>query len=440
MSIATKFLVGIGSIFVLAIVALMAIPAKAVNIDTTRDCDQYAVMYCGAMNKTEMVKKLKDGDGQNSAKNIKEIYDKFNLNVKDIENAKFKDGTVFKDGDVKVDNKVVAKNAKTYIRTVSTKKVDANQMGSAQAAKVAFDENGKFLFAVMTPCGNPVSADAVEPPKPRVQAISCDALKVDVNYDTKTVNAKVTGSASNTNITGYTINFGDTTVVNQQSATHTYGGTGVVTLVASVTGPVDGANQTVSSAACTKSIEFKAGPPPPAAQSITCSLLTLDAVNKEKKYVKVSVKGDAQNTKIDTYSVNFGDGTIVDKQTAEHTYAKYGDYNIVATVTGMVDGEKKTVGGVSCTQTVSFKETPVACPTNPSLPENDPKCKPCPTNPELNFDDPKCTTPVTPVTPVTPTNPTLPNTGAGSVIGLMTGVSILGAVGHRFWLSKKLGL
>ena len=73
MSIATKFLVGIGSIFVLAIVALMAIPAKAVNIDTTRDCDQYAVMYCGAMNKTEMVKKLKDGDGQNSAKNIKEI-------------------------------------------------------------------------------------------------------------------------------------------------------------------------------------------------------------------------------------------------------------------------------------------------------------------------------------------------------------------------------
>ena len=58
MSIATKFLVGIGSIFVLAIVALMAIPAKAVNIDTTRDCDQYAVMYCGAMNKMAMARTL----------------------------------------------------------------------------------------------------------------------------------------------------------------------------------------------------------------------------------------------------------------------------------------------------------------------------------------------------------------------------------------------
>ncbi len=439
MSIAKKFLAGIASVFVLAIVALIAIPAKAVTIDTSRDCDQYAVMYCGAMTKKEMVKKLQEGDSQNSAKNIKEIYDKFNLNVKDIENANFEDGVVYKDGDVKVGNRVVAKDAKTYIRTMG--KVSTSKMGTAQAAKVALDKNGKFLFAVMTPCGNPVTADAVEPPKPKVQAISCDALKVDVNYATQTVNAKVTGSASNTKITGYTINFGDTTVVNQQSATHTYGGKGTVTIVASVTGPVNGKNQTVSSAACTKSIEFKeTPPPPPAEQSIACTILNLESVNKEKKYVKVSVTGTANNTKIDTYSVNFGDGTIVEKQTAEHTYAKYGDYQIVATVTGTVNGQKQTVGGVNCTQNVSFKETPDACPTNPSLPANDPKCKPCPTNPELNFDDPKCTTPVTPVTPTNPTTPTLPNTGAGSIIGLMSGVSILGAVAHRFWLSKKLGL
>ncbi|HPD99354.1 MAG TPA: hypothetical protein PKV52_03735, partial [Candidatus Saccharibacteria bacterium] len=132
MSIATKFLMGIASVFALAIVALIAMPAKAVNIDTTRDCDKYAVMYCGSMTKAEIVKKLQNGDGQNSAKNIKDIYSKFGLSVKDIEGAKFEDGVVYKDGDVKIGNKIVAKDAKTYIRTMG--KVSTSKMGTAQAA------------------------------------------------------------------------------------------------------------------------------------------------------------------------------------------------------------------------------------------------------------------------------------------------------------------
>ena len=436
MSIATKFLVGIASIFVLAIVALIAIPAKAVTIDTSRDCDKYAVMYCGAMNKKEMVKKLQDGDSQNSAKNIKEIYDKFNLNVKDIENANFEDGVVYKDGDVKVGNRVVAKDAKTYIRTMG--KVSTSKMGTAQAAKVALDKNGKFLFAVMTPCGNPVKADAVEPPKPKVESISCDAIKVTItDAQKKSVTATVTGSAKNTKISSYKIDFGDGTTANKQSADHTYANYGKYTIVAHVTGKVNDKSKTVTSAACAKEVEF-AKPPEPVAQSISCTALTLGSINSEKKYVKVTATGSANNTKIDAYSIDFGDGTKpATTQTAEHTYTEFGDYTITANVTGTVDGKQVTVSGVNCVQKVSFTETPDACPTNPSLPADDPKCKPCPTNPELNFDDPKCTTPVT---PTNPENPTLPNTGAGSVIGLMSGVSILGAVAHRFWLSKKLGL
>ncbi|MCA9345123.1 hypothetical protein KC871_00690 [Candidatus Saccharibacteria bacterium] len=440
MSIATKFLMGIASVFALAIVALIAMPAKAVNIDTTRDCDKYAVMYCGSMTKAEIVKKLQNGDGQNSAKNIKDIYSKFGLSVKDIEGAKFEDGVVYKDGDVKIGNKIVAKDAKTYIRTMG--KVSTSKMGTAQAAKVALDKNGKFMFAVMTPCGNPVTGKAVEPPKPKVQAISCDALKVTLDTTKKSVSASVSGSASNTKIDGYKIDFGDGTVVNKQSANHTYAADGKYTIVAHVSGKVNDKTKTVTSAGCTKSVEFVIPPTPepkpepkPEHQAIKCTTLTLDAVNKEKKYVKVTVKGTAENTKIDSYSINFGDGSkAVNKQTAEHTYTTYGDFKIVASVTGKVDGKDVTVSGVNCTQTVSFAEVPVACPTNPSLPIDDPNCKPCPTNPELNFDDPKCTE-----TPVTPT-PELPNTGAGSVIGIMSGVSILGAFGHRLWISRKLGL
>jgi chitodextrinase len=424
MSIAAKFLLWIVSVFALVTVALIAVPAKAVTIDYSRDCDKYAVMYCGSMTKAEIVKKLQNGDGQNSAKNIQDIYSQFNLNVTKVQNATYKEGVVYQNGEVKIGSKVVATNAKTYIRTMG--KVSTSKMGTAQAALVAVDANGKFLFAVMTPCGNPVTGTPVEPPKPKPQSLTCDAVKVTITDAKKrTVSASVTGTATNTTISAYKLDFGDKTVVNKQSATHTYANYGKYTITAHVTGKVGTVTKTVTSAACAKVVEFKK-PPTPAEQAIECTALTLDSLNREKRYVKVTVKGTAQNTKIDSYSVNFGDGTApVKTQTAEHTYADYGEFKITANVTGKVDGKDVTVTGVNCVQNVSFTKTPESCPTNPALPIDDPKCKPCPTNPDLNYDDPKCVE-------------TIPNTGAGSVIGLASGVALLGAVGHRMWLHRKM--
>lgn len=425
MSIASKVMLWIAVAFAAMIVALVAIPAKATTVDTTRDCDKYAVMYCGSMTKAEIVKKLENGDGQNSAKNIQDIFNQFGLSINDIKNANFKEGVVYQNGEVKIGTKVVATSAKTYIRTMG--KVSTSKMGSAQAALVAVDKNGKFLFAVMTPCGNPVTGTAVEPPKPKPQTLTCDAVKVTITDAKKRiVSASVSGTATNTTISGYKINFGDGTTVNKQSATHTYAKYGKYTITAHVSGTVNGETKTVTSAACSKEVSF-AEPPKPAEQAITCDALKLDALNREKRYVKVSVKATAQNTKIDSFTINFGDGTqAVKAQTAEHTYADYGTFKIVATVTGKVNGKEVTVSGVNCTQSVTFTKTPEACPTNPNLPIDDPKCKPCPTDPKLNFDDPKCTT------------TELPNTGAGSIIGLASGVTMLGAVGHRMWANRKL--
>jgi hypothetical protein len=45
-----------------------------------------------------------------------------------------------------------------------------------------------------------------------------------------------------------------------------------------------------------------------------------------------------------------------------------------------------------------------------------------------------------PTTPVTPTTTTLPNTGAGDVLGIFTGASSLGAVGHFVVSRRKRGL
>jgi hypothetical protein len=414
--------------------------AGAANIDTTRDCDKYAVMYCGSMTKSEMVRKMENGDGRNSGKNIRNIFDKFDLSVKDIKNASFKNGVVYRNGKVKIGDKVVATNAKTYIRTMG--KVSTEKMGSAQAAKVALDGNGKFLFAVMTPCGNPVTGKPVEPPKPeppkpeppkpepKPQSLSCDALQVSItDKKNRTVEAKVMGSAQNTTISAYKIDFGDGNTANQQVASHSYANYGKYVITGYVTGMVNGTSSTVSSAACVKEVEFTK-PPEPLVQSIVCDAVTLNLYNKDKKYVKVTVSGTADNTTIDKFTIDFDDGTVVNAASAEHTYADWGEYEIKGYVTGKIGSEDVTKGGNgSCVQVVEFKEEIKPCPTNPALPIDDPKCKPCPTNPDLNYDDPNCKEPEV---------PELPNTGAGAILGLFSGVSLLGAVGHRMWLGRRL--
>jgi hypothetical protein len=377
--------------------------ASAETIDYSRDCDKYAVMYCGSMTKEEILQKLNNGDGRNSASNIQSIFSQFGLNASSIQNASFQNGVVYQNGEVKIGTKVVATNSQTYIRELGGK-VSTSKMGSAQAALVAMDSNGKFMFAVMTPCGNPVTGTPVEPPKPpepKPQSITCDALKVDIlNNKTREVDTKVTGTANNTTITGYKIDFGDGTVVNQQTAKHTYKDYGKFVIKAHVSGMVNGKTVTVGGdGGCVVTKEF-VEPPKPQVQALKCEDLKLDIFNKDKKFVQVTAIGSAQNTTIDKYTIDFDDGTVVNEKTAEHTYADYGTYKIVATVTGMVDGKEVSNTNSNCEQTVDFKK-----PEEP---------------------------------PVTPPAPELPKTGAGALLGLFSGVSILGAVGHRLWTIKRM--
>jgi hypothetical protein len=259
------------------------------------------------MTKEEIIQKMQNGDGQNSASNIQGIFAEFGLNVSSIQNAKFVEGVVYQNGEVKVGDKVVATNAVTYIRTMG--KVSTSKMGSPQAALVSLDNTGKFMYAVMTPCGNPVTGTPVEPPK---QSIVCDALKVDI-IDTKA------------------------------------------------------------------------------------------------RKVSATVTGSANNTTISAFKIDFGDGTVANTQTAEHTYAKDGTYKIVGHVTGLVDGKEVTVSSTNCELTVTYGQKPEVCPYNPNLPKDSPDCV-----------------------------EELPKTGAEGVVGLMAGVSILGAIGHRFWTIRRM--
>jgi PKD repeat protein len=316
---------------VIAPVAIGVHSARAAAIDNTPDCDNYAVMWCGGFTMNKIVNKYENGDGHSSAKNIQSIFSQVGISAAEVKASGFVDGVVYENGTVVVKGKVVARDAKTYIRTMGV--VPTSKMATPQTAFVKLNSKGQFMYAIMKPCGNPVKARNVvpepKPPKPQpVQALVCDDLVVH-----KFVGRKV-------------------------SAT-----------------------------------------------------------------VKSSTKNGATVT---GYTIDFGDGTKVTKKSANHTYKKDGTYVISATVTGMANGKKVTVGGAHCKEKVTFKADKPVCPTNPNLPPNDPKCNP----------QPPVEPPVTP--PTTPEQ--LPNTGAGSMLGLFAATSAISSFGYKLWLIRRGGL
>jgi uncharacterized repeat protein (TIGR01451 family)/LPXTG-motif cell wall-anchored protein len=171
------------ALLAIATVSVIQINAKA-SVDTTRDCDKFAVIYCGTMSVNEIQNKYDQGA---------KIFAAMGIHKNEI-GGSHKMGVVYKDGTVTAGGKLVAKNARTAIRNMSggakIKNTNAaiyptSRMGSAQQAIVFFDKDGRFKFAVMTPCGNPVTGNPTQPPAPRPPepprpqpTVTCDSLTV----------------------------------------------------------------------------------------------------------------------------------------------------------------------------------------------------------------------------------------------------------------------
>lgn len=357
------------------------------------NCGPSAVVKCGVYKQEEM----------NAAQaDAKALYAHLGIST-DLSQAKI--GTVYPDGTVKVDGKVVATGAMTFGRVNRTGKdevvkgfykhtIREGLINEAVESYVFLDANGKFIGAIIKSCGNPVVATPVTPEKPKPQTITCDVLELlDKNADKRSVKVKLTGTATNTTISGYKIDFGDGTIVANQTAEHTYISDGEYTIVGHVSGKVNGESTSVTAPSCKKTVSFEKK-----TEALQCTLLKLDAYDKTKRYVKVTVTGTANNTTITGYKIDFGDGTVVNKQTAEHTYTKDGEYKIIGYVTGKVDGKDQTVSYKDCEQAVVFSTTP---------------------------------------TP--PKEEELPNTGAGALVGLFTGASVLGTLGYRAWAQRRNG-
>jgi hypothetical protein len=100
----------------------------------------------------------------------------------------------------------------------------------------------------------------------------------------------------------------------------------------------------------------------------------------------------ANRASVKNYEYNFGDGStnlVTDKNPVEYTFAKDGTFKVSLKVNFTVDGQTKTSAEI-CEAVVTF------------------------------------TTPKE-----------IPNTGAGSIIGLLTATTLVGAVMHRFWTIRQ---
>src|SRR5438270_6339893 len=58
--------------------------AQNVNISTARNCDANAVIFCGASSVNQLINKVNNGDGHNSAASIQNIFAAFGISAADI--------------------------------------------------------------------------------------------------------------------------------------------------------------------------------------------------------------------------------------------------------------------------------------------------------------------------------------------------------------------
>lgn len=105
-----------------------------------------------------------------------------------------------------------------------------------------------------------------------------------------------------------------------------------------------------------------------------CKLLKVDTQSDRR--VSASVTGEVNNATIIGYRIDFGDGTVVDKQTANHQYAKDGTYTITAQVlVKYADGKQEYKTASTCKAVVKIegeKPPTVVPPTTTTPPSSTP--------------------------------------------------------------------
>lgn len=395
------FALGMGIFGVLGI--LNQVEAQAAIV---RDCDNNAIMYCGAENAGEFKQKFE----ANAPGDLPAIYGHYWI-PKDLQVVQ---GQSFKDGTVRVNGKVVATNAKsigrqpipgsrpisiagkTYYETPNS----AAFVTDGLPTMVALDAQGNFKYAVISGCGNPIYATPTPPTPPKpTPAYTCDLLSAQQTGTFSRrfkIDARASGGAE---IVGYRIDFGDGTAPKDSTSStidYTYAKAGNYTVKSIVKVKVDGKVVEVPGDKCQAQVVIEQ----PAAD-YACT--ALDVVKRSGKTYDFTIRKTEKNATYKGATVDFGDGTseTITGTAVSHTYTEVRDYTIVATLKFDVNGEVKDT---KC----QAKITATPCPTNPALPKDSPDCAECPYDSSLPKNSPDCKAPVTPAA--------LPQTGPGELL------------------------
>lgn len=404
----------------LAISAIVSLSFTNATAQALRYCDDNSIIRCGALTASELQQKYNANEGD-----VKAIFSHYGISSSMVANAgSAKIGTVKKNGEVVVDGKVVATSAQTVGRhnvsgstavTINGKTyyqrtpADVFVVDSQQAF-VFLDSNGKFIAAILQPCGNPIVATPKEQPKPTPK-YTCDGLTVSpisrTRYEfkaTRTVqNAEYVHTTfvvrDNTGKEVARTNDTDGVLAYDQTTADTY------SVEALIVVKVDGQTKTTpSTAACKKSFTVKEAP------AYEC--VSIEKIKKSRTTYEFRVETNVKNgATVKQISVDFGDGQsqiINSGETATHTYAEADTYTIVATPTFVVDGKDVTETDKACETELTIE----AEECKPGIPKGDDRCE------EVLGE----TTPP----PAEETPPIIAETGPAALLGGLVGSSALG--------------
>jgi hypothetical protein len=494
------FGITLGLIMLIFGIRLSSVNAQDLSIPTTQNCNASAatnsVIWCGADSVSSLQNSYQNGDSHNSAASIQAIYSYFGINATDIKSMsasslQVEAGSVDKAGDVfDANGNKIASGAITAGRDDPSGSTAVTINGTkfyTRPPSVSFVQNSlsayvvminkSFAFAILASCGNPVKATplAYAPPVTKVvipptptptpkpipappiikpiqkpvpspvcsgtttnasgvnsQGGNCStntttvittvtppatptpsasgqcsslALAVDPN-NPLSVTATVTDQLNNgATLSGITYDFGDNTGVSsptsEASMQHTYANAGTYMVTATLN--FTGGSGTVPTSACQSSITTNAATVTP-----TCNQLSLN--EGDNRTVTVSnFQTTANNASLISQDINWGDGSSTSGVSniigQSHQYAADGTYTVSGDANYSVNGQTITAGGNGCTQQVTVSSAPTVTTAS--------------------------TTP-------TPTSTVLVNTGAGDPFIVFGGASILGTLGYRFVLRRRL--
>lgn len=224
-------------------------------VDNDPDCDNVAVIRCGAFSVDAMRQKAAQGD-------VPKIFNALGISQQDLK-GQFVNGIVWRDGRVTVGDRVVATGAMTAGRNFGGTPIAGTNAGvyptskfvtEGQTAFVKLKADGTFDFAVIKACGNPVKATPKPPVEtPKFECVNLTAEKLSRTKYRFTAQATASGGAT---IEKYEFGFGDGMgiTVADKSYTYEYKKTGTFHATVVVHVKVNGQIKKVTSPSCAENI------------------------------------------------------------------------------------------------------------------------------------------------------------------------------------------